>query len=91
MFLVPEASTPSAVLAPEALVAPVPPLAIGNALLTLDVKSIEPANIAFVIPDDFTLKESELISIEESSTFTDKVFADLFNPKPAVICPAPEN
>ena len=44
MFLVPEASTPRAVLAAEALVAPVPPFAMGKAPVTLDVKSIEPAN-----------------------------------------------
>ena len=32
-----------------------------------------------------------LTSIDESSTFTDKVLPDLFNPEPAFICPAPEN
>ena len=35
--------------------------------------AIEPANIAFVIPLAFTLRASELISIEESSTPTASV------------------
>ena len=52
---------------------------------------IEPPSIALVIPDALTLSESELISIEESSTFTSNVFPVLPRPSPAVIEPAPLN
>ena len=75
----------------EIPVNPVPPFDTGKVPVTLEVKSIEPSNIAFVIPDAFTCKESELISIEVSSTFTFIVLPDLVNPSPPIICPAPEN
>ena len=64
---------------------PVPPFPTGNAPVTFAVKSIDPANIAFVIPDAFTLNASELISIDESSTATLIVFPDLVNAEPALI------
>ena len=68
-----------------AAVKPVPPFPIGNVPVTFAVKSILPANIAFVTPLAFTRNASELISIELPSTPTDKVLPDLANPSPAVI------
>ena len=55
-----------------------PPNAIAcEFIVTLELASlalaIEPANIAFVIPNALTLRASELISIEESSTPTARV------------------
>ena len=63
---------------------PVPPFPTGNAPVTFAVKSIDPANIAFVIPEAFTLRASELTSIEESSTATFKVFPDFVSAVPAI-------
>ena len=55
---------------------PDPPFATGKTPVTFAVKSILPASIAFVIPEAFTLSVSLFISIEESSTVTDKVVPD---------------
>ena len=74
------------------VVAPVPPFATGRVPVTLLVKSIVPANIAFVMPPAFTRRVSELISILLSSTFTDReaeppklIDAEfVVNPEPAV-------
>ena len=64
---------------------PVPPFATGKEPVTFAVKSIELANIAFVIPLALTLNASELISIEESSTPTFKVLPDFVSASPAPI------
>ena len=64
---------------------PVPPFPTGNEPVTFAVRSIDPASIAFVIPDALTLSASELTSIEESSTSTFKVLPDLVNALPAPI------
>ena len=45
--------------------------------------AILPANIAFVTPLAFTLRESELVSIELSSTFTLRTFEAYPRPSPA--------
>ena len=63
---------------------PVPPFPTGNAPVTFAVRSIDPANIAFVIPDAFTLSASEFISIEESSTATLRVLPDFVSAVPAI-------
>ena len=49
---------------------------------------ILPANIALVIPPAFTLSVSELISIEESSTFTAKLLSPANVPPPDKPSPA---
>ena len=43
---------------------------------------IEPNNIAFVIPPFLTCSESELVSIELSSTFTANAPLDALRPSP---------
>ena len=69
---------------PFAIVAkPVQRYHTGNATVTVAVRAIEPANIAFVIPDAFTLNASELTSIEESSTATFNVLPDFVSASPA--------
>ena len=55
----PAASTPKADLADEAVLAPVPPLAIGNLLVTSAVKST-PASFIVTAPAPETAKLSEL-------------------------------
>ena len=70
---------PKAVLAADAEVAPVPPSPIAS------VPVIELAARSTAISvDSITKPPFDLRS-------TDKVFADLSKPSPAVICPAPEN
>ena len=65
---------------------------LANLLLAIDPANlalvIPPANIALVIPSAFTLSESELISIEESSTFTAKVLFVVKLPPPDRPSPA---
>ena len=53
--------------------------------------AIEPASIALVMPEAFTLSASELISIELSSTATLRVLPLFVKAEPAVISPAPLN
>ena len=65
--------------------APVPPLATGSVPVTFDVRSIEPANIAFVIPSALTCRASDETSIDESSTATSSVLPLLVIAAPAVI------
>ena len=50
---------------------------------------MEPANFAFVTPESFSRSASELISIEESSTLTERVSPAEDKPFPAVTCPRP--
>ena len=78
---------PRLVLAPAAVVAPVPPFSTGSVPVTVEVarSTAETASFAAVMPASLTRRASLETSIVESSTLTSSVLPDLLRAEPAVI------